>query len=91
LTNRKYTWSNNRQFALLDRYFCTLLWGSWYPNSIVLDLSYDSDHYPLLLHTSIQTVSHVIFRFDAAWLEIEEFYLLVVKRWNGYKLSGDGE
>lgn len=47
LHNRQYTWSNGRQFALLDRFFTTLDWDQLYPNSLVTDLGKTgSDHNP---------------------------------------------
>jgi hypothetical protein len=52
-----------------------------YSNSVVIDLSrYGSDHCPLLLQTSVQLVQHSnLFRFEVAWIEIDELNLLVVR------------
>ena len=39
LYSRKYTWSNGRQFALLDRIFTSVDWEHQYPHSQLTDLA----------------------------------------------------
>lgn len=89
LPNRKYTWSNGRRFAILDRMFTTFEWDSIYPSRFITDSSsFGSDHYPLILHTSSHPLPlHHSFRFDSQWLEQEKFIRLVHKWWEEFKLQ----
>jgi exonuclease III len=91
LFSRKFTWSNGRQSALLDRFICSMQWDSLYAKCVVQDLaSYGSDHCPLVLHTNMKNLhTAIIFRFDNLWLDIPEFQDLVIKWWQDFKLSGD--
>jgi hypothetical protein len=91
LFSRKFTWSNGRHSALLDRFICSMQWDSLYAKCVVKDLaSYGSDHCPLVLHTNMQTLhTGTIFRFDSLWLDIPDFQELVIKWWKEFKLSGD--
>jgi hypothetical protein len=83
LSNRKFTWSNERHFALLDRFLCSIQWDSLYNNNIVRDLAkYGSDHCPLMLQTNMANLNaSYIFRCDKVWFDIPEFNELVLKWW----------
>jgi hypothetical protein len=91
LIERKYTWSNGRQSALLDRFLCSIHWDNSFSQCRVIDLpKYVFDYCPLLLHTSMATLSSSnIFRFDKIWLKDPEFNKLVLKWWTDFKLKGD--
>lgn len=89
LGNRRYTWTNGRHFALLDRVFTSVAWDRHYSSSSIIDLSsYGSDHCPLVLQSSShsQHAPHS-FRFDPSWVEIEEFNRLVGKWWDEFQLD----
>jgi hypothetical protein len=75
LQDRKFTWSNGTQFALLDRIVGSLQWNSQYRRCTIKDLPKNgSDHCPLLLSTNGPSLENsTIFRFDLAWLEIPKF------------------
>jgi endonuclease/exonuclease/phosphatase family metal-dependent hydrolase len=90
-SNRRFTWSNERQFALIDRFLCSIQWDTMYQNSIVRDLAkYGSDHCPLVLQTNTANLkAGYIFRCDKAWFDIPKFNELVLKWWLEFKLSGD--
>lgn len=83
LQTRKFTWSNGRSFALLDRIFSSIEWDEAYPHSEIRDLGkYGSDHCPLLLQTHTGSkIQHHILRFDSSWTENEEFVRLIHKWW----------
>lgn len=89
IDNRKFTWSNGRNFALLDRIFTSIAWDMTYATSYIHDASkYGSDHCPLILHTSnspLNPIHH--FRFDPSWVENEEFNRLVIKWWDEFPLD----
>jgi hypothetical protein len=91
LANRRFKWSNGRQFALLDRFICRLEWDSLYNDSMVRDLAkYGSDHCPLVLQTNmISLKTGYIFRCDKTWFDVPEFNELVLKWWLEFQLSGD--
>ncbi|XP_078148468.1 uncharacterized protein LOC144543891 [Carex rostrata] len=83
LPSRKYTWSNGRQFALLDRIFTTPEWDAQYPDSSISDLSCNaSDHCPIILQTHTMTPPNTpSFKFDPLWLQQEDFLRLLPKWW----------
>lgn len=83
LHNRKYTWSNGTNFALLDRYFTSLDWDNQYPSSYVTDLSKNSSyHCPIVMHIDSSVPIHQTqFRLDPLWFDQEEFCRLVIKWW----------
>lgn len=89
LPNRKFTWSNGRQQALLDRYLVSLDWIDEYSNYHLLALNaYGSDHTPLLLQ--LDTSHHKrkpMFKIDPEWLRVEEFQRLIHKWWSEDPLS----
>lgn len=89
LTSRKYTWTNGRHFALLDRFFTSIQWEHQYPASYTSDLtSYGSDHCPIILSVSTNTIFYSpVFRFDPLWLDQPEFVELVSKWWNQFHLD----
>jgi hypothetical protein len=91
LAGRVYTWSNDRSYALLDRFFCSLSWDNIYPHCMVKDLSrYGSDHYPIILCSQDNFVKIAfIFRFDQEWTLNLEFNRLLVKWWNEFPLQGN--
>jgi hypothetical protein len=68
-SHRKFAWSNRRQFALLDRFICSLYWDRLYSYSVVTDLAkYDLDHCPLVLHIDMANLEpRSIFKCDASW------------------------
>lgn len=49
LQTRKFTWSNGRNFPLLDRIFTSLSWNTMYPNSSIQDLHKSGSDNCLLL------------------------------------------
>lgn len=72
IPNRKFTWSNGRQQALLDRYLVSLDWLDEYTQYSLMALnSFGSDHTPLLLkldtHDSSRKPS---FKIDPEWLKM---------------------
>lgn len=83
LFSRKFTWTNGRQSALLDRIFTSLDCDLSYPDSSISDLSsHLSDHCPLILQTHGHTTSiPKTFKFDPLWLEQEDFLQLLPKWW----------
>lgn len=70
LQHRQFTWNNDTQFALLDRFFGSPAWDNTYELCYVMDLSqFGSDHCPLLLNTHNKIPSpKKSFRFDPLWL-----------------------
>jgi hypothetical protein len=68
LTHRRFTWSNGRQFALLNRFVCSMQCDSLYNNNIVRDLAkYGSDHCPFVHQTNMANLkTGYIFRCDKA-------------------------
>lgn len=89
LPNRKFTWSNGHQFALLDRFFTSLDWDQLYPSSIITDLGKNgSDHCPIILQVSqTPNFSPHQFRFDPLWLEQADFVQLLPQWWGEHQLS----
>jgi hypothetical protein len=83
LQNRKFIWTNGTQFALLDRIIGSLQWDNQYKRCTITDLpKCGSDHCLLLLSTNDPSLDNpTIFKFDPAWLEIEEFQDLIRKLW----------
>jgi hypothetical protein len=88
---RDYTWSNDRAYALLDRFFYGLSWDNIYPHCMVKDLpKYGSGHCPLILCTQVSsTPIDFIFRFDKEWALNPEFNRLLVNWWNEFSLKGN--
>lgn len=93
LPDRKYTWTNGRHFALLDRFFCTNSFVDIFPHSEVSSVSsYGSDHCPLLLNTTANAaLVPPLFRFESTWLKEPDFVQLIIKWWIDSPLSPQGD
>jgi hypothetical protein len=82
---RRYTWSNEREQATLerlDRVFSTMDWEMIFPASLLSALSSAaSDHYPLLLNLEPLPTGRR-FRFEAFWPKAEGFSDTVWGAWS---------
>lgn len=89
LLGRRFTWSIGIDYALLDRFLCSIDWDDCNFSCILKDLShYNSDHFPLILTTMLGTVrSNIIFRIDPIWLQDEDFNRLIPIWWQAYPLD----
>ena len=81
LTDRLYTWSNNRSnptFEKLDRFLVNPEWDLLFHNATVRGLDRSlSDHVPLFLQTEEKKVSHE-FRYELSWKLRPTFREIVV-------------
>jgi hypothetical protein len=77
LYENRYTWSNNQQSPLLERYdwfFGSVSWVASYPGSKVTTLSWDiSDHHPCLVSISTNILKAKVFRFENFWMLHDDF------------------
>jgi hypothetical protein len=77
LNGRRYTWSNERERATLerlDRVFSTVDWEVAFPSSFLSALSSStSDHCPLLLNLALHFNSGKRFRFESFWPKVDGF------------------
>lgn len=94
LSDRKFSWSRfitSNSKALLDRYFCSIDWFSYFPNTIVTSLPrLYSDHNPIILHTeSISTSFRKNIKFEKAWISQEGFSTLLATWWHSFQLEDD--
>lgn len=85
LIGRRFTWSNERQNATLtriDRIFVSKDWDLSFPYFQLAPTSSNvSDHCPLLL-SKMQQRSYSGFRFEAHWLQCDDFMPVVQKAWD---------
>jgi hypothetical protein len=85
LNGRRYTWSNERERATLerlDRVFSTVDWETSFPSSTLSALSSStSDHCPLLLNLAADLPTGKRFRFEAFWPKAEGFLETVEAAW----------
>lgn len=69
LNGRRYTWSNERATATLekiDHVFCTNSWEDLHPMSYLLALgSVVSDHCPMLLDLNAELIMGTCFKFES--------------------------
>lgn len=71
LPHKKFTWTNGRHRALLDRFFVSVDWLDQYPDVVVKHLSsYGSYHNPLIFSTGDTDTPSSQFRFDPEWLKM---------------------
>jgi hypothetical protein len=86
LNGRRYTWSNEREQATLerlDRVLSTVDWEMIFPASLLSALSSStSDHCPLLLNLVAPLPTGRRFRFEAFWPKAEGFADTVSDAWS---------
>ncbi|KAM0913456.1 hypothetical protein ACQ4PT_012157 [Festuca glaucescens] len=86
LNGRRYTWSNERERATLerlDRVFSTVDWEVMFPFSFLSAMgSSTSDHCPLLLNLAIDLRVGRRFRFEAFWPKADGFLETVERAWS---------
>ncbi|KAL6141497.1 hypothetical protein ACLB2K_059785 [Fragaria x ananassa] len=86
-----YTWSNNAVKERLNRSFCNSDWTILFPDACLIHLArMKSDHCPILvkLFPSIRgSKKNSPFRFQAKWLNHENYSDMVSETWNN--CSGD--
>ena len=74
LHGRCFTWSNEREnptLVRLDRVLVSIDWDEMFPSSHLRTLELDaSDHFPLLLHTNMGSMSKARFHFEVFWPQI---------------------
>jgi hypothetical protein len=85
LSDRLYTWSNNRgnpTFEKLDRFLVNPEWDLLFHNAMVRGLDRSlSNHVPLLLQTEEKKCSHE-FRYELSWKLRPGFRDIVVNNWS---------
>jgi hypothetical protein len=86
LNGRRYTWSNERERATLerlDRVFSTVDWEVMFPSSFLSALSSSTlDHCPLLLNLAMHISSGKRFRIEAFWPKAVGFLGTVERAWS---------
>jgi hypothetical protein len=72
LTDRKYIWAklvHQNNFALLDRFFCSLTWNNYFTITCVTSIPrLLPDHNPLIMHIYSSLPTYTPFKFDKVWL-----------------------
>lgn len=93
MTDRKFTWSNERghpTLELLDRVFSSSEWLLEFPNHVLRPLSSDSsDHCPLLLQLNVLGESKRRFRFESFWVRLPGFCDVVANAWTSLPPQSD--
>lgn len=83
-----FTWSNRFVKERLDRGFCCCDWRVLFPDACVIHLArLQSDHCPILIRLRPDkrfTRINTPFRFQAMWMEHENYKEFVDSSWNGY-------
>jgi hypothetical protein len=86
LNGRRFTWSNERERATLerlDRVFSTVDWEVLFPSSFLSAMgSSTSDHCPLLLSLATEARACRRFRFEAFWPKVDGFLETVENAWS---------
>lgn len=86
LNGRRYTWSNEREVATLeklDRVLSAVDWELAFPNSFLSALSTStSDHCPLLVALEAQLQTGRRFFFESFWPKVDGFQEVVQAAWN---------
>jgi hypothetical protein len=86
LTDRLYTWSNNRSnptFEKLDRFLVNPEWDLLYHNAMVRGLDRSlSDHVPLILQTKDKRNRSHEFRYELSWKLRPGFRDIVINNWS---------
>lgn len=86
MTGGKFTWSNNQSnptLEKLDRALMSKKWEDIFPSVVLNKLPREvSDHNPLILYTDLnRPLTHLEFRFEAAWLIHPEFVEKLNELW----------
>lgn len=94
LNGRRYTWSNKRQEATLEKidhiFFCTNSWDEQYLDCFLTVLGLIiSDHYPLLMDLHANLHMGKIFKREAFWTKAEGFTDTFKGAWNSIPLAGN--
>lgn len=93
LNGRRYTWSNERVEATLekiDHMFSTSCWEEMFPTCQLTALgSSISDHCPLFLDLNVDLVMGQRFRFEAFWPKMESFFETVEQVWGSVPSCGN--
>jgi hypothetical protein len=86
LSERLYTWSNNRvppTFEILDRFLASPEWVLHFKNVVVTGLDRTlSDHVPLCLKTDSRVFLKRDFRYELCWKFRLEFKDIVWNNWS---------
>lgn len=92
LNGRRYTWSNERARATLekvDHVFCTTSGEDMYPKCCLTVIgSAISDHCPLLLDLNVDLCIGERFKFKAFWTKVDGFMETVVEAWGSVPTDG---
>lgn len=93
LNGRRYTWSNERARATLekiDHVFCTNSWEDLHPTCYLTALgSAISDHCPMLLDMNADLVMGHRFKFESFWTKAEGFLDTVSSAWASVPSEGN--
>ena len=93
LNGRRYTWSNERVEATLekiDHAFCTNSWEDLHPSSHLMALgSAVSNHWPMLLDLNADLIMGRRFKFEAFWTRVEGFMEVVSVAWGSIPAAGN--
>ncbi|KAK1663843.1 hypothetical protein QYE76_052002 [Lolium multiflorum] len=81
LNGRRFTWSNERERATLDRVFSMVDWEVLFPSFLSGMSSSTSDHWPLLLSLATEPRACRGFRFEAFWPKVDGFLETVENAW----------
>jgi hypothetical protein len=86
LSNRLFTWSNNRidpTFEKLDRFLASPEWDLAYNNTNVRALNRSfSDHVPLCIQTDVISTGSRIFKYELCWKDRPDFHKKVIQNWS---------
>lgn len=93
LNGRRYTWSNERARATLekvDHVFCTPSWEDMYPKCCLTAIGTAiSDHCPLLLDLHADLCMGKRFKFEAFWTKADGFMDTVANAWGSVPSEGN--
>ena len=93
LNGRRYTWSNERARATMDKIdhiFCTNSWEDWYPNNLLTALSTAvSDHSPMLPNLDAELNMGGRFKFESFWTKADGFFHTARDPWESASHDGN--
>jgi hypothetical protein len=85
LIGRRYTWSNERQEATLeklDRWFCSIDWDEGHPDCLLQALSSSLlDHCAIMMSTNVSYERKARFHYQSFWPKIGDYQEVVAAGW----------
>ena len=93
LNSRRYTWSNERRNATLEKIYHIFVSNEWdeaYPTCFLSALGTTvSDHCPLMLDLNVDIATRKRFRFEAFWCKAAGFMDVINTAWTSIPLASN--